>query len=174
MERFELARNEEEMKEKYEKMMNYLIEHGVTSDWRIKELLKDLVKDSEFGIENNFPNLSDYDQKRVNRMFDKRDVLIEKYKELVEPLKELLIKEDELWKELQDVNHEICQTQGHRLSENAYEIHDSDGYGRTEHYWVRKCLVCGKEITQNALMYRDCVVKGEEGPKRILYNYKNK
>lgn len=177
MERFELVRNEEERKEKYQKLVDYILSHGINEEWKLKDLLKEIIKESDFGLENNIPVLTDYDQKKVDKLFSEREELILKYKEISDYLKSSLLEEDTIWNKMQETNREICQIEGHRLSEESYQNSTLDEYDRpTKSFgvWYRKCLVCGKEISQGMINYRDCVVKGEEGPKRILYNYKDK
>ena len=172
MEEFELAKSDEERKKEYERIVKYLMEHGIKEEWKIKDLIKE--KDSDFGLNNTLPELNSYEIKKLDILFAERKELIEKYKEISDKLKDLLVYENELWTKLQEDSHDICQIEGHRLSEKSYQVSDSDGYGRTDYIWFRKCIICGKEISQSMIKYRDCVVKGEEGPKRILYNYKKK
>ncbi len=169
MERFELAKSEEERKKDYQEKIDYLVKHGVSQEWKLRELLKE--KESDFGLNNPLVELNPFVEKRVDTLFSRRQQIIEEYKAISAELKGLLMQEDALWKELTDINHSICDAEGHRLSEKAYQEFDNDGYGRGSSYWARRCIICGKEVTANTIRYGDCVVKGEEGPKRILYHY---
>ena len=171
MERFELAKSEEERIKDYQEKIDYLVKNGVSDEWRLRQLLKE--KDSEFGLNNPMVELNPFQEKRLDLLFARRKQIIDEYKEVSAALKDLLIRENALWEELTDLNHSICDTEGHRLSEHAYQEFDTDGYGRGSSYWARRCIICGKEVTPNNIKYMDCVVKGEEGPKRILYHYRD-
>ena len=171
MENFELARNEEERREKFIKLENYIKTHGIKEEWKIKDILKE--KEEDFGLDNSLPEIKEYESKRLEILFKKRQEIIEKYNEIRPILTELLSKEETLWNELENTGQEICSLEGHRLSQIAHPVHNTDGYNRGYTVWYRKCIICGKEISQAMMHYTDCVVKGEEGPKRILYHYKD-
>ena len=172
MERFELARSKEERRKEYEKVIDYLMSHKGSENSRIKDLIK--TKPEDFGLNNDLPDLNEFEQKRVDKLFEERQALIDEYKGISDALKGFLQQEDEVWTKLTNINQQICETEGHRLSSKSDPVYDvnDDGRGKTTTYY-RTCLICGRRINENMMEnYRDCVVKGEEGPKRILYNYK--
>ena len=70
MERYEIAKSEAEREKDYEKIVKYLREHGIKEDWKISSLIE--VKESDFGLNNNFPILSEHDDEVRDRLFVER------------------------------------------------------------------------------------------------------
>ena len=166
MEEFELARSDEERKERYQSTIDYLTQHGTEEDWKLGQIFKE--DPSEFGLNNPMQEINVYNQKLLDGKFAARRDLINKYKALSDTLKFLLDKEAEIWTELSNVSHDICNIEGHRLSSESHQVFVNNGKEVKASYWVRKCVVCGKEITESTMTYRDCVVKDTEGISRIL------
>lgn len=166
MEEFELARSDEERKDRYQSVIDYFAKHGTEEDWRLGELIKE--EPSDFGLNNPMPEINSYQQKVLDDKFATRRELINKYKALSDTFKFLLDKEAEIWNRLQEVSHEICDIEGHRLSSESHQVFVNNGKEVKASYWVRKCVVCGKEITESTMSYRDCVVKDTEGLTRVL------
>lgn len=171
METFELVRSDEERKKHFESTIEYLKTHGTEEEWRLREILKE--PDSEFGLNNPIPEMGNYEERALRGKFEKRADLIKKYKALSDTFQFLLDKEKEIWSEYTDVSEEICDIEGHRLSSQSYRVYVYDGNKVKTSFWVRKCIICGKEVSASEMTYRDCVVKGEEGPKRLLEQKKS-
>jgi len=156
MERFELVETEEERIERYERKKKEL----GWPDWKM-QACDDMMNTSyAWGLENSFKKLTKDEEDKVDELFNKRKKLIEEYKELVEQLKPLLDSECELWEDIHDINKEICEIEGHRLSKKMKEEMEPDGYGT----WMtlgysRTCLICGSKFT--TAKENDVVVKGE-------------
>lgn len=168
MERYEIAKSEAEREKDYEKIVKYLREHGIKEDWKISSLIE--VKESDFGLNNNFPILSEHDDEVRDRLFVEREMLIGKYNRLRAKLEPMIVLEREIWFQLGQLNKMICEKEGHRLSEKSTCDYEPDDYGHHQKIgYYRTCLVCGKRVYEAGLKYNDVVVKGEEGPKRILY-----
>ncbi|MBR4178968.1 MAG: hypothetical protein IKR57_06450 [Bacilli bacterium] len=166
MEEFEIAKTKEEREADIQRIADFLRRNGIKETWNITGILK--RKDTDFGIDNDFPNLNERDESKRNSLFTQRKLLIGKYERLREQLLPLLTLERNMWAQLNDLNKEICEIEGHRLSEKVETEYDDDGLSRAVGYY-RTCLVCGKRIYKEGLKEKDVVVKGEEGPKRILY-----
>lgn len=176
MERYELAQSEEERDLERERVINYFLEKG----WSLTKIMHLFdtkhVPESKFGLENYFIRLTDEEDKVRDAAFEKRKSLIYKYHELASKIAPLLDEEDEIWKDLQTLNEEICKIEGHRLSSTSEAEFDDDGYGRTYTVgYTRKCLVCGETIASNnesfykLINYKDVVVKGEsDRPSRVF------
>lgn len=166
MEEFEIARSKEEREEDIQRIAEFLRRNGIKESWNITGILE--RKDNDFGIDNEFPVLNERDEEKRNRLFTERKLLIGKYERLREQISPLLILERNMWAHLNDLNKEICEVEGHRLSEKVETEYDDDGLSRPVGYY-RTCLVCGKRIFKEGIKDKDVVVKGEEGPKRILF-----
>ena len=106
MERFELAEIEEERKERYERMKKEL----GWPDWKMKACDDMLNTSHAWGLENSFKELTKDEEDKVDKLFSKRENLIEEYKELVEQLKPLLDSECEIWEDIQGINKRICES----------------------------------------------------------------
>lgn len=171
MERFEIAKTEEEREEDYQRIIDFLKRNGIKDSLKISDII--VEKKEDFGINNVFPKLSEKDEAEQNQLFAERALLIEKYEKLRKELLPLLAIENQMWQNIVDVNDMICELEGHRLSIEAEWEYDIDDYG---HYhkigYYRTCLVCGKRVYETNLTARDVVVKGKSGPKRILYQNK--
>ena len=168
MERFELVKSEEEREKDYERIVNFFRQHGIKEDWKISSLISE--KESDFGLNNLFPKLSEKEEIKRDKLFKQRELLISKYKRLAEQLEPLIVLERNMWEELVKLNESICEVEGHRLSEESTREYDIDDYGHHVGIgYYRTCLICGKKIYKAGLKENDVVVKGEQGPKRILY-----
>ena len=168
MERYEIAKSEAEREKDYERIVNYLREHGIKEDWKISSLIE--TKESDFGLNNNFPKLSEHDDESRDKLFIEREILIGKYNRLRAKLEPMIVLEREMWSELGKLNQMICEIEGHRLSEKSTCDYEPDDYGHHQKIgYYRTCLVCGKRVYEAGLKDNDVVVKGEEGPKRVLY-----
>ena len=165
MEIFEIAKTEEEREKDYQKIVEHLRQHGIREDWKISSLIQE--KDNEFGLNNNFPKLSEKDEERRTHLTKIRELAIGKYNSLSEKILPMLILEREMWNQISEINKELCELEGHRLSEKVETEYCDDGLSHSVGYY-RTCLVCGKRVYKEGLKYNDVVVKGEEGPKRIL------
>lgn len=172
MERFELVESEEDRKREIEELVSYIKKTGSIQAWKIKEIMGE--QDGDLGIHHTFQPLDAYNEKQLAERFAVRDRLIEEYRALSAEVKEVLAKEAAIWEKLDGVNNEICNIEGHRLSSETYmvypEVRSVLGPSKpsSHGYLVRRCLVCGKELSASEISYRDCVVKGEGGPSRVL------
>lgn len=173
MERFELAETPEEREIFKERIISSLMESGKSRE--LAEVLYSSMlcisqpNDLKFGLENIFPNLSPEEEVKINDYFEKRKELLKKYQTLSEKLKPLLLEESALWNELLKLSLDICKLEGHRLSAKVEKYYEYDGYGRTQVYCVRTCLVCGKQLFECDMNEKDVVVKGNlDIPKRVL------
>ena len=121
-----------------------------------------------YGVCNDFPKLSDDDNKKVKELTNKRTALINEYKRLSWFLKPLLEEETKVMNELDSVSDEMCVIQGHRLSANPIPLIDynhglilGEGYART-------CVICGRIIKKDEMTDNDVVVTDKISyPKRI-------
>ena len=167
MERFELAKTEAEREEDYKRVVEHLRKMGIVEDWKISSLIKEEPKD--FGLNKVFPQLTKNEDLKRDELFDLRATIIEKYKQIRETLEPLLEEERDLWSSIEDLNNNICEIEGHRLSEKSEEDVEYEGYTRISNGYYRECLVCGKRVYKRSLADKDAVVKGESGPKRVLF-----
>ena len=171
MERFELAKSEAEREEDYKRIVDHFRKMGITEDWKVSSLIKEEQRD--FGLNKVFPQLTKEEDSKREELFDLRATVIEKYKQIREALEPLLEEERNIWSSLEDLNNNICEIEGHRLSEKSEEDVEYEGYTRISNGYYRECLICGKRIYKRDLTDKDAVVKGESGPKRIMFYKRN-
>ena len=167
MEQFEISKTREKREEDYQRILDFMRRNGIKS-LDVTNILEE--KDRDFGINNMFPELSKIEEEKQNQLFTQRQLLIGKYKRICDQILPLLKLEEHAWRSLDKLNHEICELEGHRLSETVTEEIIPDDIGHSEVGYYRTCLVCGKRVYKEGLTDRDVVVKGESGPKRILYH----
>ena len=160
MEQFEIAKTEEEREKDYQKIVDHLRKNGIREDWKISKLVEE--KPEHFGLNNNFPKLSERQDERRDGLFQKRSLQIVMYNRLRAEIEPLLVLERDMWYNLNEINKEICEIEGHRLSEKVETEYD-DELGCNSVSYYRRCLVCGKRIYKEGLKNNDVVVKGEEG-----------
>ena len=124
-------------------------------------------RDSYTSFNHQFPTLSEAGDRRRDNLFNEKDNLIQKYKDILTEIGEMLRQEEEIYKELDEVNSAICGMEGHRLSETLYTGAQFDEHGEafTERTHYRICLVCGKWIYKEDINAKDVVVKGEISPE---------
>lgn len=167
MEHFEIAKTEEEREKDYQKVIDYMRKNGIKEELKLFNILNE--KTEQFGLNNNFPKLSERQDERRDGLFQKRNIQIAMYNRLRVEIEPLLVLERNMWYNLNEINKEICEIEGHRLSEEVSTEYDDDGLGCNSVSYYRTCLVCGKRVYKEGLKRDDVVVKGEEGPKRILF-----
>ena len=167
MEKYEIAKSNEEREKDISKITDFLRENGIKSCDKVPNLFQE--NEYNFGIFNDFPKLSEADKEKQDKLFREREELIIKYEKIRRRLLPLVLIENNLWDNLREVNQNICELEGHRLSTDVTEEVVPDEIGRPDIYYFRTCLVCGKRVYREKLKDNDVVVKGEKAPQRILY-----
>lgn len=168
MKEFELSQTKKDRKKELKKYKK-----AGFKKWQAKYFLEQ--RPHTFGLKNNIKTLTEKESEQLQTLSDKRDELIEEYKKLstqiqplLEQLQPLLEKENQVWDNLEQINQDICQIEGHRLSEKVEITKDSDGYGGNLYFKYRKCLICDERIYETNISKDDVVVKGEsDNPKRL-------
>ncbi len=155
MEKFEYG----EQKLKYEKMRARALTMGL-KQYQINSAL---VPDG-FGpaINNDFPELSEEEQKQLASLYDARKLALEEREQVIRVMDPLIEREKKLSFEIDEVNKKICNIQGHRLDEESIQL--TKVYGS-----AYLCVVCGRLVGSSLINDKDVFVKSEDGLKRIRY-----
>ena len=148
------------------KLKRDLIELGIGKE-KADEMFQ-MIKNS-YGLDNDFPKLSDEDTKRVKNLSNRRTALINEYKRLAWILEPLLEEESKVWDELDGISEQICEIQGHRLSSDAIPLIDYNHVLELSSY-ARSCVICGTVFKKDEMLDNDVVVTDKISyPKRIRY-----
>jgi hypothetical protein len=120
---------------------------------------KDSSKDSKS------PQLSEEEQERVKKLLSMRQEKFEKYIDLKREIIRLGRIQNILFSEIDGINIEICQRQGHRLLnkyETNYNSYIDEG---SKPVYYRVCEICGEKVRIEDTKDNDVVVKRRTFPK---------
>jgi len=150
----EKERNRKELEEKLKKM-------GIIEPWKLKEMLNNIIEDSsKWEIGSNFPVLTIGETQLIENSLIKKESLCIELQDIESEIQRLNSRYALVKQEISNINHNVCNIQGHRLS-NEIELDEeinSDGRITGIHEY-RRCFICGKEVREYDLKEKDVVVK---------------
>ena len=129
---------------------------------RYKRKAMHVINNNQF--DSDMYILSGLEKQQLNELLKLKNSILRERTRVLNILNPLVIEEQQLAKQLRDINYQMCALEGHQFS--ASLAFDTKAYGR-----VYKCQKCGMIVASNKITIRDTFID-TCGQKRVRILYK--